>query len=81
MGFFRNKKTSIRQQADQELLDLAFVLREEILSYTEVDSLAVNGAGGQDPQLLLQKAKYDYIYKEIRRRRVSSKRIAPDMFQ
>ncbi|MFD1672311.1 DUF2508 family protein [Agrilactobacillus yilanensis] len=76
-----SKKSNLRQQTDSELLDLAYELREAILAYQEADALAAQDQNPVDGELLLQKAKYDFIYRQIRIRKVKSQRISPDMFQ
>lgn len=81
MPFFRSKKPTLREQADNDLMTLAFHLREEILSYQEADNLAAKPQLPVDTQLLVQQAQYDYIYRQIRRRKLKSRHISPDMFQ
>lgn len=78
---YGSRKPNLRQQADDALLDLAYKLREGILSYQEADALAAKDQNLVDVDLLLQKAKYDFIYRQIRARKISSQRISPDMFQ
>ncbi|MCH4171893.1 MAG: YaaL family protein [Lactobacillus sp.] len=77
---FGAKKPTLRQQADNKLLDLAFYLREGMLSYQEADILAANKHAEADVTLLIQKAKYDFVYRQIRARKIKSQRISPDMF-
>lgn len=78
---YGSKKQTLRQCADEQLLDLAYELRESILSYQEANTLAAKGPSPIDAGLLLQKAKYDFVYRQIRGRKIKSQRISPDMFQ